>query len=62
MSRTSAVTQFGALCREFLAGEYAAAPVMASGLGLTQFDGQLDDLKHRIERAGELPDPAAAGA
>ncbi|WP_411069399.1 tyrosine-type recombinase/integrase [Streptomyces sp. cmx-4-25] len=22
-------------------------------------DGQLDDLKHRIERAGELPDPAA---
>lgn len=25
-------------------------------------DGQLDDLKHRIEQAGELPDPAAAGA
>ncbi|WP_411110132.1 hypothetical protein [Streptomyces sp. c-19] len=23
-------------------------------------DGQLDDLKQRIERAGELPDPAAA--
>ncbi|WP_405409769.1 tyrosine-type recombinase/integrase [Streptomyces decoyicus] len=25
-------------------------------------DGQLDDLKHRIEQAGELPDPTAAGA
>ncbi|MFE6691062.1 tyrosine-type recombinase/integrase [Streptomyces sp. NPDC057743] len=25
-------------------------------------DGQLDDLKHRIEQAGELPDPAVEGA
>ncbi|MCZ0972457.1 integrase [Streptomyces noursei] len=25
-------------------------------------DGQLDDLKRRIEQAGELPDPAAPGA
>ncbi|MFF3747730.1 tyrosine-type recombinase/integrase [Streptomyces kronopolitis] len=25
-------------------------------------DGQLDDLKHRIEQAGELTDPAASGA
>jgi uncharacterized protein (DUF885 family) len=38
------VTQFGALCREFLVEEYAAAPVMASGLGLTEFDARLDDL------------------
>jgi uncharacterized protein (DUF885 family) len=36
--------RFAALCREFLAGEYAAAPVMASGLGLTEFDARLDDL------------------
>ena len=35
---------FPALCREFLAGEYEAAPVMASGLGLTEFDARLDDL------------------
>jgi uncharacterized protein (DUF885 family) len=35
---------FGGLCREFLAGEYEAAPVMASGLGLTEFDARLDDL------------------
>ena len=31
-------------CREFLAEEYEAAPVMASSLGLTEFDGRLDDL------------------
>jgi uncharacterized protein (DUF885 family) len=35
---------FARLCQEFLAGEYRASPTMASGLGLTQFDGQLDDL------------------
>lgn len=34
----------GPLVREFLAEEHAASPVMASGLGLTQFDGRLDDL------------------
>jgi uncharacterized protein (DUF885 family) len=38
------VTAFGALCREFLAEEYEAAPVMASSLGLTDYDGRLDDL------------------
>jgi uncharacterized protein (DUF885 family) len=35
---------FAALCRQFLAEEYAAAPVMASSLGLTEFDARLDDL------------------
>ena len=38
------VTPFSALCREFLAAEYEASPVMASSLGLTEFDGRLDDL------------------
>ena len=44
MSGSESLTPFGALCREFLAEEYEAAPVMASGLGLTEFDGRLDDL------------------
>lgn len=35
---------FGALCREFLAEEYDAAPVAASALGLTGYDDRLDDL------------------
>jgi hypothetical protein len=59
---------FAALCRQFLAGEYAAAPVMASGLGLTEFDARLDDLSeaafeerrrwsaHWRERFRALPD------
>ena len=41
---SQSLTPFGALCREFLAEEYEAAPVMASGLGLTEFDARLDDL------------------
>ena len=44
LSGSQSLTPFGALCREFLAEEYEAAPVMASGLGLTEFDGRLDDL------------------
>jgi uncharacterized protein (DUF885 family) len=44
------------LFREFLAEEYEAAPVTASGLGLTEFDGRLDDLsaaafEHRRQRS-----------
>jgi uncharacterized protein (DUF885 family) len=35
---------FGTLCREFLAEEREDSPVMASGLGLTEYDGRLDDL------------------
>jgi uncharacterized protein (DUF885 family) len=42
--RSQSLTPFGALCREFLAEEYEAAPVMASSHGLTEFDGRLDDL------------------
>jgi uncharacterized protein (DUF885 family) len=38
------VDDFASLCREFLAEEYDAAPVMASGLGLTGYDARLDDL------------------
>jgi uncharacterized protein (DUF885 family) len=56
------------LCREFLEEEYATHPVMASGLGLTRFDGQLDDLSQGaleerqrrsagwLERFGAVPD------
>ena len=44
MSGSQSLTPFAALCREFLAQEYEAGPVMASGLGLTEFDGRLDDL------------------
>ena len=44
MLRSQSLTPFGALCREFLAEEHEAAPVMASGHGLTEFDGRLDDL------------------
>jgi uncharacterized protein (DUF885 family) len=38
------VSSFADLVREFLAEQYAANPVRASGLGLTEFDDQLDDL------------------
>src|SRR5574338_426229 len=34
---------FSDLTSQFLAEEYAARPVMASGLGLTEYDDQLDD-------------------
>jgi len=38
------VSSFADLVREFLAEQYAENPVRASGLGLTEFDDQLDDL------------------
>jgi uncharacterized protein (DUF885 family) len=37
-------TEFGALVREFLDEQYREHPVRSSGMGLTQFDDQLDDL------------------
>ena len=33
-----------ALIDEFLASEFEASPVLASGLGLTEYDDRLDDL------------------
>jgi uncharacterized protein (DUF885 family) len=44
LSGSQSLTPFGALCREFLAEEYEASPVLASSLGLTNYDGRLDDL------------------
>jgi hypothetical protein len=44
LSGRQSLTPFGALCGEFLAEEYEAAPLLASGLGLTEFDARLDDL------------------
>ena len=38
------MSSFADLVREFLAEQYADNPVRASGLGLTEFDDQLDDL------------------
>ncbi|HEX6473861.1 MAG TPA: DUF885 family protein, partial [Candidatus Limnocylindria bacterium] len=35
---------FAALVRDFLAEQYEAHPVRSSGMGLTQYDDQLDDL------------------
>ena len=35
---------FADLSNDFLAAEFADAPVRASGLGLTEYDDQLDDL------------------
>jgi uncharacterized protein (DUF885 family) len=35
---------FAALAQEFLAEQYAEHPVRSSGLGLTEFDDQLDDM------------------
>ena len=35
---------FSALVRDFLAEQYREHPVRASGMGLTEFDDQLDDL------------------
>jgi uncharacterized protein (DUF885 family) len=35
---------FSALVHDFLAEQYAAYPVRSSGMGLTEFDDQLDDL------------------
>jgi len=37
-------TTFAALAQEFLAEQYADHPVRSSGLGLTEFDDQLDDM------------------
>jgi uncharacterized protein (DUF885 family) len=44
------MTTFSALCRAFLSEEREAAPVMASGLGLTEFDDRLDDLSEAAIR------------
>ena len=44
------MTTFSALCRTFLSEEREAAPVMASGLGLTEFDDRLDDLSEAAIR------------
>ena len=44
MSGSQSLTPFGTLCREFLAEEFEASPVLASSLGLTDYDGRLDDL------------------
>jgi uncharacterized protein (DUF885 family) len=44
IEKSTAPGAFSALCREFLAEEHAAAPVMASALGLTEYDDRLDDL------------------
>jgi uncharacterized protein (DUF885 family) len=38
------MSEFSDLTDRFLSEEYAARPVMASGLGLTEYDDQLDDL------------------
>jgi uncharacterized protein (DUF885 family) len=38
------VVSFGELVHDFLAEQYADYPVRSSGLGLTEFDDQLDDL------------------
>jgi uncharacterized protein (DUF885 family) len=38
------VASFGELVHDFLAEQYADYPVRSSGLGLTEFDDQLDDL------------------
>jgi uncharacterized protein (DUF885 family) len=50
------VSSFADLVREFLAEQYADYPVRSSGLGLTEFDDQLDDL------SGEAYDRRAASA
>jgi uncharacterized protein (DUF885 family) len=45
------VPDFETMLQELLEEEYAASPVLASGLGLTQYDGELDDLSEvAIER------------
>ena len=44
------MTTFSALCRAFLSEEHEASPVMASGLGLTEFDDRLDDLSEAAIR------------
>jgi uncharacterized protein (DUF885 family) len=44
------MSTFSALCRAFLSEEHEAAPVMASGLGLTEFDDRLDDLSEAAIR------------
>jgi uncharacterized protein (DUF885 family) len=41
---TVSESSFAGLVREFLAEEYAAHPVRSSGMGLTQYDDELDDL------------------
>ena len=38
---------FTELTNEFLDAEFAESPVRASGLGLTEYDEQLDDLSER---------------
>ena len=51
------MSAFSDLTSQFLAEEYAARPVMASGLGLTEYDDQLDD---QSEAAFEARQAASA--
>ena len=51
------MTDFASLAAEFLAAEFALYPTRASGLGVTQYDGILDDL---TAAAFELRDAEAA--
>jgi uncharacterized protein (DUF885 family) len=52
------MSAFADLTSQFLAEEYAARPVMASGLGLTEYDDQLDD---QSEAAFEQRQASSAG-
>lgn len=62
------MSAFPALVHEFLDEEFADSPVLASGLGLTEFDGMLDDLsaaaieRRRRASAGWLDRFTAADA
>ena len=47
---------FADLSNEFLAAEFADAPVRASGLGLTEYDDQLDDLSQAAYERRRLRD------
>ena len=47
---------FADLSNDFLAAEFADAPVRASGLGLTEYDDQLDDLSQAAYERRRLRD------
>jgi len=54
------MADFDQLIDEFLRQEFEDSPVSASGLGLTEFDDRLDDLRPRPSTAGRPGPPTGA--
>ena len=57
------MSSFAELTNEFLDAEFAESPVRASGLGLTEYDEQLDDLSEAaFDRRGARTRSGSSGS